>query len=324
MRRVLGVMTVVVAGGWLALAACAQDAPLPVHPITTKPEGSTPSCGYSGSVTTGSGKTSTSSANTCAPAGSLPPSYTQPDFAAEAMREAQAQQAADAKKSAQQQNVPQQQSAPQTSAPAANSAQQFAFPGETEVPKVNDDGTLSPAQPTAPQPRANAPAANGEPQPATPDGMPGLHDTGSSGSSSSSSASSSSSSSDDSPSSAADTNPPGDAAPAPKRGRKKLPAVVRQTPDERETEDVQVGQFYMNDKNYVAAYGRAKDAISIAEDDWEAHLLLADSARKIGKLDEAQKQYKRTLELDPTPKGKKSAEAALKEMGGSGSDTLMP
>ena len=80
----------------------------------------------------------------------------------------------------------------------------------------------------------------------------------------------------------------------------------------------------MNDKNYRAAYLRAQDAVSLTDSDWEAHLLLADSARKLGKLDEAAKEYKRTLALDPIPKGRKDAETALKEMGGSGPDSLMP
>ena len=103
-----------------------------------------------------------------------------------------------------------------------------------------------------------------------------------------------------------------------------MPPVARQTPDERETEDISVAKFYMNDSNWHAAYLRGKDAESITDGDWEAHLTVAAAARKMGKLDEAQKEYKRTLELDPMPKGRKEAEAALKEMGGTGGDSLMP
>jgi Tfp pilus assembly protein PilF len=117
----------------------------------------------------------------------------------------------------------------------------------------------------------------------------------------------------------------GDLAPAPKRELVKPKTVVpQQTLDARESEDIKVGKFYMNDNDYKGAYGRAKDAVSIDGDDWEAHLLLADSARKMGKLDEAEKEYRKTLSLDPFPKAKKAAESALKEMGGTGGDTLMP
>lgn len=104
-----------------------------------------------------------------------------------------------------------------------------------------------------------------------------------------------------------------------------MPAVARLTPDEREAEDIQVANFYMTtDGNYQAAYLRAKDAVSITEDDWEAHFTLAEAARKLGKFDESVKEYKRCLELDPLPKPKKDAEKALKEMAGGAKDTLLP
>ena len=92
--------------------------------------------------------------------------------------------------------------------------------------------------------------------------------------------------------------------------------MARQTPDERETEDISVAKFYMNDNNWRAAYLRGKDAETITDGDWEAHLTVAEAARKLGKLDEAQKNFKRCLELDPLPKDRRAAEKALKEMGG--------
>jgi hypothetical protein len=289
---------------------CAQTA---THPIDTKPEGSGTQCSYSGGVTGGQGSSTTTSSNTGAQA-TAPPlaSYSQPSYMPGASQDA----APAAQTPASTSNT--QQASPPTAPAARSSASAYAFPGESDVPKVNEDGTLSPAAPTAPQ----APASSSS-------STPGLKDAGSSGSSSSdagSSSSSSSSSSQDGNDAATpgDGTTPGDAAPAPKRKRRKLPPVARQTPDERETEDVQVGQFYMNDNNYIAAYDRAKDAVSLTDDDWEAHLLMADAARKMGKFDEAEKQYKRTLTLDPTPKGKKAAEAALKQMGGGGEDTLLP
>lgn len=61
---------------------------------------------------------------------------------------------------------------------------------------------------------------------------------------------------------------------------------------------------------------RAKDAVSIADNDADAHLALAEAARKLGKLDEAEQNYKRCLALDPVPKTRKAAEKALKEMTG--------
>lgn len=83
-------------------------------------------------------------------------------------------------------------------------------------------------------------------------------------------------------------------------------------------EDLQVAGFYQNDGNFKGAYMRAKDAVSISADNPDARLALADAARKLGKLDEAEQNYKKCLQLDPVPKTKKAAEAALKEMTGGG------
>ncbi len=113
-----------------------------------------------------------------------------------------------------------------------------------------------------------------------------------------------------------DTDP--DAAAAPRRNRHKLPAVPRQSPSEREEEDVKVAGFYQNDGNFKGAYDRAKDAVSLDGDDPAAQLALAESARHLGKLDEAEKAYRQCLELDPVPKVRKRAEQALKDMTGGG------
>jgi Tfp pilus assembly protein PilF len=56
--------------------------------------------------------------------------------------------------------------------------------------------------------------------------------------------------------------------------------------------------------------------VSLADDDADAHLALAEAARRLGKLDEAEQHYKKCLTLDPVPKTKRAAEKALKEMSG--------
>jgi Tfp pilus assembly protein PilF len=66
----------------------------------------------------------------------------------------------------------------------------------------------------------------------------------------------------------------------------------------------------------MGAYARARDAVSIAAEDADAHLALAEAARRLGKLDEAEQNYRRCLQLDPVPKTRKAAEKALKEMTG--------
>jgi Tfp pilus assembly protein PilF len=107
-----------------------------------------------------------------------------------------------------------------------------------------------------------------------------------------------------------------DTPPAPKRNTHKKPEPPPKNIAQQEAEDLQVASFYMNDKNWRGAYGRAQDAVRLYDDDPDAHLALAEAARKLGKLDEAEKEYRRTLALDPVPKTRKAAERALKEMTG--------
>jgi Flp pilus assembly protein TadD len=116
---------------------------------------------------------------------------------------------------------------------------------------------------------------------------------------------------------AGDDDPAAKAAAARKAERKRKEAAAAEpTGDARESEDLRVASFYQSDSNYRGAYLRASDAVSIAADDPEAHFALAEAARKLGKLDEALTEYKKTLTLDPVPKTRKAAEKAVKEMSG--------
>ena len=74
-----------------------------------------------------------------------------------------------------------------------------------------------------------------------------------------------------------------------------------------EQEDLKVAGVYMDDHNYRGAYARATDAVGIAADDAEAHFALAEAARKLGKLDEAETHYKKCLMLDPGAEDEESS-----------------
>ena len=115
--------------------------------------------------------------------------------------------------------------------------------------------------------------------------------------------------------SAATNGEPAD-APHVHHERRRLPKSDAQSPEEREAEDVRVAAFYQSDGNFAAAYARAKDAVSLDATDPDAFLALGNSARRLGKLDEAQKAYTKALTLDPLPKTRKSVEKALEEMRG--------
>jgi hypothetical protein len=213
----------------------------------------------------------------------------------------------------------------------SNAAQQFPYPGEAGAPKQAPASAPDAAAPDASQvPKSPAQqfpypgeqpgfsssssSSSGDVKPAPPGG---LQDAGSSGASSSSSSSDpgySSSKADDAPPApdADDTSVPTKT----RSSRRNVPGEPVKTPTQRVDEDLQVAGFYQNDGNFMGAYMRAKDAVSISGDNPDARLALADAARKLGKLDEAEQNYKKCLALDPVPKTKKAAEVALKEMTG--------
>ncbi|HEX5282589.1 MAG TPA: tetratricopeptide repeat protein [Bryocella sp.] len=210
----------------------------------------------------------------------------------------------------------------------SNAAQQFPYPGDADAQKSatqppNAAGAQqSPKNPAQrfPYPGDGAQGASsssaspgsGDVKPAPPGG---LQDAGSSGASSSSSSSSGySSSGADQPSTSPDEDDEGVAKKT--RASRNRPAEPVKTNSQQFAEDMQVAGFYQNDGNFMGAYMRAKDAVSIDVNDADARLALAEAARKLGKLDEAEKNYKKCLALDPVPKTKKAAQAALKEMTG--------
>jgi tetratricopeptide (TPR) repeat protein len=139
----------------------------------------------------------------------------------------------------------------------------------------------------------------------------------------SSSSSSSSSSGDDAPQfdpSAADATPAltdkgsGGAAATPGRHilhRVNPRGTKLQSSDEREAEDLSVARFYMDSGDLSGAYLRGQDAVKIAPDDPEAHLVLAESALKLNKRDVAVAEYNACLKLDPP---EKQARQARKEL----------
>jgi len=218
--------------------------------------------------------------------------------------------------------------APPGTTPGGGAAKSFPFPGEAPAApaagaeQTPASGTAKPSGDSTPAgtklfpfPGSDAAAAGSAAKPA-----PGLQDAGSSGTSSDADSSSSSSSSSSEGGSGvgplAGDDDAAAAAAAARRARRRLPKVEAQSPNEREQEDLNVASFYQNDGNFKGAYERAVDAVSIAADDPDAHFALAEAARRLGKLDEAEQHYKKCLTLDPVPKEKKAVEKALKEMAG--------
>lgn len=217
--------------------------------------------------------------------------------------------------------VSKQQNGPPASTPQ-NAAQKFPYPGTT----TTDESNTKDAKPVPDAPAAKRFPYPGESGESTPDapaadaakGMktpPSDADAGKDdGFGSSSSSSSGMDQADPDADALKDEGSSGD-VPTPTRfRRKKLAKVDAQTPESRESEDLDVAEFYQKSGNFNAAYLRAKDAVGIKADDPFAHFALAEAARKLGKPDEAKEHYALVLKLDPEPKEKKAAERALAEL----------
>jgi tetratricopeptide (TPR) repeat protein len=143
---------------------------------------------------------------------------------------------------------------------------------------------------------------------------------------SASSSSSSSSSGGDAPTIDADGNPvspglqdKGTEGAAPTAGRHILHRVnpvgtKLQSSDERESEDLDIAHFYISTGDLQGAYLRSQDAVKIAPDDADAHFLLAETALKLNKKDEAIAEYNACLKLDPVDKEAKDARKALAKL----------
>jgi hypothetical protein len=103
-------------------------------------------------------------------------------------------------------------------------------------------------------------------------------------------------------------------APAKKKGRgaerdAELPAEHKETP----SEDIEVGKFEIERKNYKAALSRFESALVLSPDDPEVYWGLAESERGLGQFAEARANYKKLLDYDPDGPHGKAARKALKD-----------
>jgi len=105
--------------------------------------------------------------------------------------------------------------------------------------------------------------------------------------------------------------PPGDDDQPP--GKKKRPVVKEPEHKETSSEDIQVGQYELDRRNWKAALSRFESALVLAPDEPEVYWGLAESARHLGNLAEARGYYQKVAEYDPDSKHGKEAIKALKD-----------
>jgi hypothetical protein len=97
------------------------------------------------------------------------------------------------------------------------------------------------------------------------------------------------------------------------QGRHRKLAVP--VPEHKETsaEDIEVGKYELDRKNWKAALSRFESAMVLAPDEPEVYWGLAESQRHLGNLADAKIYYQKVAEYDPESKHGKEAIKALKE-----------
>jgi tetratricopeptide (TPR) repeat protein len=75
--------------------------------------------------------------------------------------------------------------------------------------------------------------------------------------------------------------------------------------------DIDVGYFYLNEKNYIAAESRLREAVELKPDAAAAWVGLAQAQQKLHKDDAARQSYEAYLKLNPDSAGAEQAKKAM-------------
>jgi tetratricopeptide (TPR) repeat protein len=178
-------------------------------------------------------------------------------------------------------------------------SQSNPFPEDTNSVPVMPSGS-APAAADVPRsaPPAAAPAADADPV-RSPDDPVGNVDTDAQGFSSSSSG-------------LDNLLPPPDTDIDQRRGKKGRAAAPPPEHQESAADDVKVGDFYLDQKNWRAALSRYESAVVLDPENPEVYWGMGEAQRHLGKLAEAKAAYEKLVEYDPDSKHGKEARKILK------------
>lgn len=104
----------------------------------------------------------------------------------------------------------------------------------------------------------------------------------------------------------------GDSDDEPQGKKRKLSAPA---PEHEETskEDIDVGKYYLESKNWKAALSRFESALVLAPDEPEVYWGLAEADRHLGNFADARANYQKVVDYDPDGPHSKAARKALKD-----------
>jgi tetratricopeptide (TPR) repeat protein len=97
------------------------------------------------------------------------------------------------------------------------------------------------------------------------------------------------------------------------QGKKRKLAGKEPEHQETSAEDIEVGQYELDRKNWKAALSRFESAMVLAPDEPEVYWGLAESERNLGHFAEARTYYLKLLDYDPDGPHAKAARKALKD-----------
>ena len=103
---------------------------------------------------------------------------------------------------------------------------------------------------------------------------------------------------------------PGDDQPAGRHGKMTAPP---EPPKETAKSDLDVGKYYLDQKNWKAALSRLQSAMVLDPEDPEVFFALAEAERHLGDFAAAKVHYEKVVDYDPDSKHGKEARKALKE-----------
>jgi hypothetical protein len=104
---------------------------------------------------------------------------------------------------------------------------------------------------------------------------------------------------------------PGDDETEKRKGKKG--GHLEDAPKETAQQDISVGKYYLDNKNWKAALSRFQSAMVLAPEEPEVYWGLAESNRHLGNLADARANYLKVIDYDPGSKHAKEAKKALED-----------
>jgi tetratricopeptide (TPR) repeat protein len=92
------------------------------------------------------------------------------------------------------------------------------------------------------------------------------------------------------------------------------PLTEEQEHEQQAAKDIDVGYYYLNQKNYVAAESRLKEAVEFKPDAAAAYIGLGQARQKLGKTEAARSSYEAYLKLEPDGHDADKVKKALAEL----------